>query len=73
MRGAVEEAAERAELAEDETSEADPEVVAEALGGLRTLLGELRAGRRLSRYDAGSARLLAAELQELLGREVVAA
>ena len=73
LRGDVEEAAERAELAEDETSEADPEVVAEALGGLRALLGELRAGRGLSRYDAGSVRLLAAELQELLGRAVVAA
>ncbi|HEV2071247.1 MAG TPA: hypothetical protein VGR26_15770, partial [Acidimicrobiales bacterium] len=38
------------------------EVVAEALACLRRLLGALRAGAELSRYDAGSLRLFAGEL-----------
>jgi len=41
-------------------------VVEEALGGLRRLLGELRGGLRLSRYDAGSLALFAGELLDLL-------
>ena len=74
LRSDAGEVAERVELAEEaEGAEADPDAVAEALGGLRALLGELRAGRRLSRYDEGSARLLAAELVGLLGQEVAAA
>ena len=74
LRGDVEEAEMRAELGEDtEAGEADTEMVAEALAGLRALLGELRAGRRLSRYDAGSARLLAAELNQLLAPGAAAA
>jgi hypothetical protein len=44
---------------------ADPAIVADALGALRRLLGELRAGRRLSRYDAGSLALFAGELATL--------
>lgn len=44
---------------------ADPASVADALSALRRLLGELRAGRRLSRYDAGSLALFAGELAEL--------
>jgi ParB family chromosome partitioning protein len=74
LRGEPEEAEMRVELGEDPVEPgADPEVVGEALGALRALLGQLRAGRRLSRYDAGSARLLAAELGQLLGAGVAAA
>lgn len=49
------------------------EVVAEALACLRRLLGELRAGAGLSRYDAGSLRLFAAELAGALAEEEAAA
>lgn len=42
------------------------EVVASALGTLRDLLGHLRAGRRPAPYEAGSLRLYAAELSDLL-------
>ena len=74
LRNDVEKAELRAELREDpDAGDADAEVVAEGLAGLRALLGELRAGRSLSRYDAGSARLLAAELHQRLGPGVAAA
>lgn len=42
----------------------DEAVVAEAL---RALVAQLRAGRVLGRYDAGSVRLLAAEVAEAVG------
>jgi ParB-like nuclease domain len=42
------------------------DVVGDALRGLRSLLGQLRAGRGLSRYDRGSLRLLAGQLAEIL-------
>ena len=42
--------------------QADREVVTAALGGLRALACELRAGRVLTPYDAGSLRMLTAEL-----------
>jgi hypothetical protein len=44
----------------------DAQVVAGALAALRHLVGELRDGRSLSRYDAGSVGLFAAELLELV-------
>jgi hypothetical protein len=40
----------------------DPEVVAAALTGLRQLLAQLRTGRPVAPYDAGSLQLLTAEL-----------
>ena len=65
------EAADRAR-AQAQRSEAEPgdhvdaEVLAEAMAGLRRLLGVLRAGARLSRYDAGSLRLFATEVLALV-------
>jgi ParB family chromosome partitioning protein len=44
----------------------DAQVVAGALAALRHLVGELRNGGSLSRYDAGSLALFAAELLELV-------
>lgn len=74
LRDDVEEAGLRAELGDEAAADdADPQLVAEALAALRALLGELRAGRCLPRYDAGSAKLLAAELHQLLDPKAAAA
>jgi ParB family chromosome partitioning protein len=43
-----------------------PAAVAAALAGLRALVAELRSGHGLRRYDAGSLRLIADELLQLL-------
>ncbi|HLH45683.1 MAG TPA: ParB N-terminal domain-containing protein [Acidimicrobiales bacterium] len=45
---------------------ADPSVVRAALDALGALVRELRAGRRLGDYDAGSLRLLAGEIEQLM-------
>jgi ParB family chromosome partitioning protein len=44
----------------------DPAAVAEALGALRELSSQLRAGVALGRYDAASLRLLAEQILQLL-------
>lgn len=53
--------------------EADAQVVGEVLEGLRQLLGLLRAGATVGRFDAGSLRLFASELLGALGSEEAAA
>ncbi|MGA5442512.1 ParB N-terminal domain-containing protein [Streptomyces griseoincarnatus] len=49
--------------------QADAAVVRAALDGLRTLLAELRSGRKVGRYDLGSLRLATRELTQYLGEE----
>lgn len=84
-RESVDRAEERRELADQararaqrpgtsaEPGEIDPQVVEEVLEGLRLLLGQLRGGASVGHFDAGSLRLFAGELLELLGAEEVAA
>lgn len=55
--------------AADEPPAADPHIVRTALDGLRSLLAELRAGRRIGRYDTGSLRLTLRELEFLLASD----
>jgi ParB family chromosome partitioning protein len=55
------------------TEPADPEAVRSGLEGLRRLLAELRAGRRVERYDRGSLRLALRELDHLLADEASSA
>ncbi len=57
----------------DTSSCVDPQLVNDVLVSLRALLVELRAGRRIAPYDAGSARLLATELGQLSDRGTAAA
>lgn len=57
---------ETAERGRDGAGIDDGTIVEEALEGLRRLLGGLRTGLRLSRYDAGSLALFAGELLELV-------
>lgn len=57
----------------DTSSCVDPQLVNDVLVSLRALLAELRAGRRMAPYDAGSARLLATELGQLSNRGTAAA
>jgi hypothetical protein len=50
--------------------DADPQVVRTALDGLRSLLAELRSGRRIARYDLGSLRLTLRELEDFLSPDI---
>jgi len=56
-----------ADAATDSGGIVPPGDVEEALAGLRRLVGALREGLLLSRYDAGSLALFAAELLDLVG------
>ena len=71
LREAADRARAQAQRTEAEPGDhvVDAEVLADAMAGLRRLLGVLRAGARLSRYDAGSLRLFATEVLALVGPE----
>jgi ParB family chromosome partitioning protein len=67
LREAADRARAQAQRLEAEPSDdVDAEALADAMAGIRRLLGLLRAGGRLSRYDAGSLRLFATELLALV-------
>lgn len=57
------------DTAGDPTSTVQSATVADAVTACRALLSELRAGRQLHRYDAGSLRLLLAELMDLVSAD----
>ena len=67
LRSAADEARARAQSAEARgDDDVEEELVASVLEGLRRLLGTLRSGAALPRYEAGSLRLFATELLELV-------
>ena len=72
LRSSADEARSKAQTGGAEDDVVD-ELAGDVLEGLRRLLGELRAGARLSRYQAGSLRLFAGEILELVHDERPAA
>jgi len=70
LRSSADEARARAQLAEGDTGvNIDGDLVRGVLEGLRRLLGALREGAGLSRYEEGSLRLFATEVLELVGTD----
>ena len=70
LRSSADEARARAQMADGGTGpDIDSELVRSVLEGLRRLLGALREGAGLSRYEEGSLRLFATEVLELVGTD----
>ena len=70
LRSSADEARARAQMADGGTGpDIDSELVRSVLEGLRRLLGALREGAGLSRYEEGSLRLFATEVLERVGTD----